>query len=40
VTVDKVVSVADETFQSDKVSLATLGPVQKEELNLDCLKFN
>jgi len=40
VTVDEVVACANETFLTDRVSLATLGPIKKEELDLGCLQFN
>ncbi len=40
VTIDEVVTVAKEAFMSDKVSLVTLGPVKKEDLDLACLKFH
>ncbi|MFH1122537.1 MAG: pitrilysin family protein [Pseudomonadota bacterium] len=39
VTVEEVVAVAREAFQSDSVSLATLGPVGTEDLDLDSLQF-
>ena len=39
VTVDEVVAAGTETFQSEKVSLTTLGPLKKEDLDLDCLQF-
>ncbi|MDY7035946.1 MAG: pitrilysin family protein, partial [Thermodesulfobacteriota bacterium] len=39
VTVDKVVAVAGDIFKSDKVSLTTLGPFKREDLDLDCLRF-
>ncbi|MBW1804889.1 MAG: insulinase family protein [Deltaproteobacteria bacterium] len=40
VTVDEVIGCSREIFQTGKVSLATLGPIKKEELDLDCLQFN
>jgi predicted Zn-dependent peptidase len=40
VTVDEVVACANETFLTGRVSLATLGPIKKEELDLGCLQFN
>ena len=40
VTVDEVVAVARETFKEGKVSLATLGPFRKEDLDLGSLEFN
>jgi predicted Zn-dependent peptidase len=39
VTMDEVVAVAKESFLSDKVSLVTLGPITKEDLNLEYLQF-
>ena len=39
VTMDEVVAVANETFLNDKVSLVTLGPVSKKDLDLGCLQF-
>ena len=39
VTMDEVVTVANETFLKDKVSLVTLGPISKEDLDLGCLQF-
>ena len=39
VTVEEVVAVASEAFQGDGVSLATLGPVGTEDLDLDSLQF-
>jgi predicted Zn-dependent peptidase len=40
VTVDQVVAVAQNTFQDDEVSLVTLGPTKREDLDLACLQFN
>jgi predicted Zn-dependent peptidase len=40
VTLDEVVAVAEETFESDQVSLTTLGPVSEQELDLSCLDFS
>ena len=40
VTVDQVVAVAQDTFQNDEVSLVTLGPTRREDLDLACLQFN
>jgi len=40
VTVDQVVAVAQDTFQNDEVSLVTLGPTKREDLDLACLQFN
>jgi predicted Zn-dependent peptidase len=40
VTVDEVVDVADETFQTDQVSLVTLGRTKSEDLDLACLQFD
>ena len=39
VTLDEVVAVARDAFQSGGVSLATLGPARRENLDLDCLEF-
>ncbi len=39
VTLDEVVAVAKEAFQSNQVSLATLGPVSEHELDVNCLEF-
>ena len=39
VTLDEVVAVARETFESGQVSLTTLGPVSEQELDLSCLDF-
>jgi predicted Zn-dependent peptidase len=39
VTIDEVITVVGETFQEGKVSLATLGPIRKEELDSDCLNY-
>ncbi|MBU2499102.1 MAG: insulinase family protein [Proteobacteria bacterium] len=40
VTVDEVVDVAREAFQRESVSLATLGPIRREDLDLAVLQFN
>ncbi|MGD8228812.1 MAG: pitrilysin family protein [Desulfobacteraceae bacterium] len=40
VTVDQVVAVAQDTFQDNEVSLVTLGPIKREDLDLACLQFN
>jgi predicted Zn-dependent peptidase len=40
VRVDEVVSVAREVFRTGQVSLATLGPFKKEDLDLSCLNFD
>ena len=40
VTVDQVVAVAQDTFQNDEVSLVTLGPTKREDLDLACLQFD
>jgi predicted Zn-dependent peptidase len=40
VTIDQVVAVASETFQTDKLSLVTLGPVREGDLDLGCLQFD
>ena len=39
VTIDEVVAIACDIFQSDKVSLTTLGPLKREALDLSCLQF-
>ena len=39
VTIEEVVAVAQQAFSSNKVSLVTLGPINKEELDLSCLHF-
>jgi len=39
VTLDEVVAVAKETFETGQVSLTTLGPVSEQELDLSCLDF-
>jgi predicted Zn-dependent peptidase len=39
VTVDDVVDVARDAFQSKDLTLATLGPVREEDLDLECLQF-
>jgi len=39
VTVDDVVAVARDAFQSADLTLATLGPVREEDLDLACLQF-
>jgi predicted Zn-dependent peptidase len=40
VTVDEVVSVAEDVFHNDGISLVTLGQIKKEDLDLACLQFN
>jgi predicted Zn-dependent peptidase len=40
VRADEVVCVAREVFSTDQVSLATLGPLREENLDLSCLDFN
>ncbi|MGD2124726.1 MAG: pitrilysin family protein [Desulfobacteraceae bacterium] len=40
VTVDEVVAVARNAFESDQISLVTLGPVRKEDLDLSCIQFS
>ncbi|MBW1920448.1 MAG: insulinase family protein [Deltaproteobacteria bacterium] len=40
VTLDDVVEVARSSFNTDKVSLTTLGPFKKDDLDLDCPRFN
>ena len=39
VTVDDVVAVAQDAFQSKDLTLATLGPIKEEDLDLECLQF-
>jgi len=39
VTVDDVVAVAQDAFQSKDLTLATLGPIREEDLDLECLQF-
>ena len=39
VTLDEVIAIAGETFQEKAVSLAVLGPMKEEDLDLDCLSF-
>jgi len=39
VNLDEVVAVAQESFQEGSVSLVTLGPFKREELDLGCLQF-
>lgn len=39
VTVDEVIAVARDTFNTDCMSLMTLGPVKEEDLDLSCLQF-
>jgi predicted Zn-dependent peptidase len=39
VTVDDVVAVARDSFQSNALTLATLGPIRERDLDLDCLQF-
>ena len=39
VTVDEVVNVARETFNSDRLALMTLGPLEEADLDLSCLRF-
>ncbi|MFZ7111073.1 MAG: M16 family metallopeptidase [Desulfatiglandales bacterium] len=39
VTVEEVVVVARDAFQTDGVSLTTLGPFRQEDLDLSCLRF-
>lgn len=39
VTIDEVVACAGHSFATDEVSLATLGPIKEDELDLDCMKF-
>lgn len=40
VTVDEIVTVANEAFRGECVSLATLGPMRREDLDLDALQFD
>jgi predicted Zn-dependent peptidase len=40
VTVDELVALSQEIFKSGKVSLATLGPIEETDLDLDCLQFD
>ena len=40
VQVEEVVAVAKEAFATGRVSLTTLGPIKKEDLDLSCLDFN
>ena len=40
VTIDEVVNCAKETFNTNEISLVTLGPIKKDDLDLDCLIFN
>jgi predicted Zn-dependent peptidase len=40
VTLDEVVAVAKETFETGQVSLTTLGPVSEQELDLSRLDFS
>ena len=39
VTVDEVLTVADETFREKEVSLVVLGPVKEEDIDMDALIF-
>jgi predicted Zn-dependent peptidase len=39
VTVDDVVAVARDAFQSKDLTLATLGPIRQEDLDSECLQF-
>jgi predicted Zn-dependent peptidase len=39
VTIDDVVTIARDIFTSDEVSLATLGPIAREDLDLGNLHF-
>jgi predicted Zn-dependent peptidase len=39
VTTDQVVEVAAEAFAGDSVSLVTLGPIEKESLDLNHVSF-
>lgn len=39
VTLDQIVTVAHEAFRDDRISLVTLGPLERNELNDDYLRF-
>jgi predicted Zn-dependent peptidase len=39
VTVDEIITVAENTFQNDEVSLVTIGKKKREDLDLACLQF-
>jgi len=39
VTLDQLVTVAEESFGKDGVSLVTLGPLEEKDLDLGCLQF-
>ena len=39
VPLDEVIAVAGETFRENAVSLAVLGPIKEEDLDLNCLNF-
>ena len=39
VTLEELVAVAEDAFQCDSVSLVTLGPIRKDDLDLSCLRF-
>ena len=39
VTVEEVVHMAKQAFKEDGVSMVTLGPIKKEDINLGCLQF-
>ncbi|MBN1847327.1 MAG: insulinase family protein [Deltaproteobacteria bacterium] len=40
VTIDEVVNCANEIFCTNRVSLATLGPMKQKKVDLDCLQFD
>ena len=40
VTVDEVVAIAMETFQTNQVSLVTLGPIENKDLDLEFVAFH
>ncbi|MFH1350754.1 MAG: pitrilysin family protein [Pseudomonadota bacterium] len=40
VTVDEVIAVAEEAFQKDMISMAALGPLREEDLDLSHLQFH
>lgn len=40
VTVDEVISCARDAFKSDSITLATLGPIKEDELDMKSLRFD
>ena len=40
VTLDEVVECCRQAFRSDEVSLATLGPIRRKDLDLSCMLFD